>query len=73
MWNILLNLSDTISQLVSITSSRENRNITRVALMDYAGTSQAFSPEMGSSAKQQLSARTFQPYLQRHGQSSWRR
>lgn len=35
-----------------ITTSRENRNLTRMALMDHTATSRALSPEIGSFAKQ---------------------
>ncbi|GFW99743.1 hypothetical protein TNCV_3419731 [Trichonephila clavipes] len=46
------------SQRPSITSSRENRYVTLMALMNHAATSQALSQELRSLARQQVSART---------------
>ncbi|GFW92349.1 HTH_Tnp_Tc3_2 domain-containing protein [Trichonephila clavipes] len=46
------------SQRPPITSSREGRHVTRIALMDRTATSRALSQELGSFAKQQISAQT---------------
>ncbi|GFV23457.1 HTH_Tnp_Tc3_2 domain-containing protein [Trichonephila clavipes] len=44
------------SQLPLITSSRKYRHVTRMALMNRAAASQALSQELGSFARQQVSA-----------------
>ncbi|GFT81501.1 HTH_Tnp_Tc3_2 domain-containing protein [Trichonephila clavipes] len=44
------------SQWTPITSSREDRHINRMVLMDRAATSRALSQELGSFARQQVSA-----------------
>ncbi|GFT17552.1 hypothetical protein TNCV_4807891 [Trichonephila clavipes] len=48
----------TESQQPLITSSREDRHIIRMDLMIRAATSRALSQELGSFARQQVSART---------------
>ncbi|GFY24173.1 uncharacterized protein TNCV_1012261 [Trichonephila clavipes] len=45
------------SQRLSITSSREDRHVIRMALIDRAATSRALSQDLGSFSRQQLSAR----------------
>ncbi|GFU16392.1 HTH_Tnp_Tc3_2 domain-containing protein [Trichonephila clavipes] len=51
------------SQRPPITSSREDRHATRMALMECAATSRSLSQKLGSFARQQVSARTFQRRL----------
>ncbi|GFY17800.1 HTH_Tnp_Tc3_2 domain-containing protein [Trichonephila clavipes] len=53
------------SQLTPIISSRKDRHVTRMTLMDRAATSQAPSQELGLFAKQ-VSARTIRRPLQQH-------
>ncbi|XP_054710298.1 uncharacterized protein LOC129219995 [Uloborus diversus] len=60
------------SQRPPITSSREDRHIIRMALMDRATTSRAVSQETGSFGRQQVSARTVRRRLQQHGLSARR-
>ncbi|GFU50322.1 HTH_Tnp_Tc3_2 domain-containing protein [Trichonephila clavipes] len=60
------------SQRPSFTSSREDRHVTRIALMDRAAPSRAPSQELGSFARQQVSARTVRRRLQQHGFSARR-
>lgn len=60
------------SQRPAITNSREDRHFTRMALMDRTATSGALSQEMGSFARQQVSARTVRRRLQQHGLSARR-
>ncbi|GFX03660.1 HTH_Tnp_Tc3_2 domain-containing protein [Trichonephila clavipes] len=57
---------------VPVTSSREDRHVTCLALMDRAATSQAMSQELESFVKQQVSARTVPRGLQLHGPSARR-
>ncbi|GFS60927.1 HTH_Tnp_Tc3_2 domain-containing protein [Trichonephila clavipes] len=64
------------SQRPPITSSREDRHVTRMDLMDRAATSRALSEELGSFSRQQMSARAFQRLLQQHAlltRRPWRR
>ncbi|GFV09849.1 HTH_Tnp_Tc3_2 domain-containing protein [Trichonephila clavipes] len=60
------------SQRLPITSSREDRHITRIALMDRAATPRVLSQELGSFVRQQVSARTVRRRLQQQGLSSQR-
>ncbi|GFV35977.1 HTH_Tnp_Tc3_2 domain-containing protein [Trichonephila clavipes] len=53
------------SQRPPITSSREDRHVTRMTLMDRAATSRSLSQELGSFARQQVTARTVRRRLQR--------
>ncbi|GFV55665.1 hypothetical protein TNCV_278861 [Trichonephila clavipes] len=46
------------SQWSPITSSREDRHVTRMTLMDRAATSRDLSQQLGSFERQQVSART---------------
>ncbi|GFV07165.1 HTH_Tnp_Tc3_2 domain-containing protein [Trichonephila clavipes] len=46
------------SQRLPITSSREDRHVTHIALIDRAAISRALRQELGSFARQQVSART---------------
>ncbi|GFV34842.1 HTH_Tnp_Tc3_2 domain-containing protein [Trichonephila clavipes] len=46
------------SQRSPITNSREDRHVTHIALMDRAAKSRALSQELGSFARQQVSAQT---------------
>ncbi|GFX84992.1 HTH_Tnp_Tc3_2 domain-containing protein [Trichonephila clavipes] len=46
----------TVSQRTTITSSREDRHVTRMVLMDCAATSRTLSQELVSFARQQVSA-----------------
>ncbi|GFW56416.1 uncharacterized protein TNCV_2089231 [Trichonephila clavipes] len=46
------------SQRSPITSSREDRHVTRMALMGHAASSRALNQELGSFARQQVLART---------------
>ncbi|GFV35088.1 HTH_Tnp_Tc3_2 domain-containing protein [Trichonephila clavipes] len=61
-----------ISQRPPITSSREERHVTSMALMDRAASSRAPSQELGSFARQQVSARTVPRRLLQHGLSTRR-
>ncbi|GFW18045.1 HTH_Tnp_Tc3_2 domain-containing protein [Trichonephila clavipes] len=49
---------------------REDRHVTRMVLRDRAATSRAPSQELGSFARQQVSARTVVLRLQQHGISA---
>ncbi|GFV28817.1 uncharacterized protein TNCV_3987661 [Trichonephila clavipes] len=49
-----------VSQQPPITSSREDRYVTHMVLMDRAATSRALSQELRSFARQQVAARTYQ-------------
>ncbi|GFU47636.1 HTH_Tnp_Tc3_2 domain-containing protein [Trichonephila clavipes] len=60
------------SQRPPITNSREDRHVTRKDLLDCAATSQALSQELGSFARQQVSARTVRRRLLQHGLSARR-
>ncbi|GFW65608.1 uncharacterized protein TNCV_3550311 [Trichonephila clavipes] len=53
------------SQRPPITSSREDRHLTRMALMDRAATSRALSQELVSFARQQMFARTVRQHESR--------
>ncbi|GFX52079.1 HTH_Tnp_Tc3_2 domain-containing protein [Trichonephila clavipes] len=55
-----------------ITSSREDRHVNRMTLMDRAATLRALSQELGSFAKQEVSARTVLQRLLQHGLSARR-
>ncbi|GFV69736.1 HTH_Tnp_Tc3_2 domain-containing protein [Trichonephila clavipes] len=46
------------SQRPLITSSQEDRHVIRMVLIDHAATSRSLSQELGSFARQQMSART---------------
>ncbi|GFV58129.1 HTH_Tnp_Tc3_2 domain-containing protein [Trichonephila clavipes] len=46
------------SQRLPIISSREDRHVTHMALLDHAATSRTLSQELGSLARQIVSART---------------
>ncbi|GFS66800.1 transposable element Tcb1 transposase [Trichonephila clavipes] len=58
------------SQRPPITSSREDRHVTLMALMDRAAPSRALSQELGSFAGQQVSARTVRRRMQQYGLSA---
>ncbi|GFU66384.1 HTH_Tnp_Tc3_2 domain-containing protein [Trichonephila clavipes] len=58
------------SQPPSITSHQEDRYVTCMALMGRAAMSRALSQELGSFARQQVSARTVRRHLQQHGHSA---
>ncbi|GFX43666.1 HTH_Tnp_Tc3_2 domain-containing protein [Trichonephila clavipes] len=63
-----------VSQRPPITSSQEDRHVTRMGVMDRATTSRAMSQELGSFARLQLSARKVRRRLLQHGLSvgrSW--
>ncbi|MBJ4999813.1 IS630 family transposase [Salmonella enterica subsp. enterica serovar Hadar] len=60
------------SQRPPITNSREDRHVIRMALRDRTATSRTLSHEMGSFARQQVSARTVRRRLQQHGVSARR-
>ncbi|GFX71908.1 uncharacterized protein TNCV_1443311 [Trichonephila clavipes] len=51
IWNRWIQVDNTESRRLSITSSREDRHVTRLALMDRAAPSQALSQELGSFAR----------------------
>ncbi|GFY08189.1 HTH_Tnp_Tc3_2 domain-containing protein [Trichonephila clavipes] len=55
------------SQRPCITSSRKDRHVTRMVLIDRAATSRALSEEFGTLARQQVSTRTVRRRLQQHG------
>ncbi|GFY23879.1 HTH_Tnp_Tc3_2 domain-containing protein [Trichonephila clavipes] len=55
------------SQRPPITSSRKDKHVTLMALMDRAAMSSAPSQELGSFARKQVSAQTVQRRLQQHG------
>ncbi|GFW43738.1 HTH_Tnp_Tc3_2 domain-containing protein [Trichonephila clavipes] len=57
------------SQRLLITSSREDRHVTRMAVMDRAAASRAQSQELESFARQQVSTRTIGRHLLQHGLS----
>ncbi|GFX54805.1 hypothetical protein TNCV_2556911 [Trichonephila clavipes] len=59
------------SQRPPITSSGEDRHVTRIALRGRAATLRTLSQELRSFVKQ-VSARRVQRYLQQHGLSAWR-
>ncbi|GFV89246.1 HTH_Tnp_Tc3_2 domain-containing protein [Trichonephila clavipes] len=61
-----------VSQLPPITSSRGERHVTHMTLIDYAATSRALREELGSFARQQVSAPTVRQPLQQHGLSARR-
>ncbi|GFU28631.1 HTH_Tnp_Tc3_2 domain-containing protein [Trichonephila clavipes] len=58
------------SQQSRLTSSREDRHVTRMALMDRADSLQALSQELVFFARKQASARTARRRLQQHGLSA---
>ncbi|GFT03792.1 HTH_Tnp_Tc3_2 domain-containing protein [Trichonephila clavipes] len=60
------------SQRPPITSSREDRHVTRMVLMDRAATSRALSQELVSFARQQVSTRTVRRLLLQYGLSARR-
>ncbi|GFU76440.1 HTH_Tnp_Tc3_2 domain-containing protein [Trichonephila clavipes] len=60
------------SQRLPITNSREGKHVTRRALMNRAAISRTLSQELGSFARQQVSARTVRRSLQQHGLSARR-
>ncbi|GFX19747.1 HTH_Tnp_Tc3_2 domain-containing protein [Trichonephila clavipes] len=60
------------SQRPPITSSREDRHATLMALMDHEAMSRALSQESGTFARQQVSARTVRRRFQQHGLSARR-
>ncbi|GFW39893.1 HTH_Tnp_Tc3_2 domain-containing protein [Trichonephila clavipes] len=60
------------SQQLPITSSREDRHVTHIALMDRSAASRALSQELGSFARQQVSTGTVRQRLQQHGLSARR-
>ncbi|GFV95257.1 HTH_Tnp_Tc3_2 domain-containing protein [Trichonephila clavipes] len=51
---------------MTITSSREDRRVTRMALTDHAATSRVLRQELGSFARQQVSARTVRRRFLQH-------
>ncbi|GFY07532.1 HTH_Tnp_Tc3_2 domain-containing protein [Trichonephila clavipes] len=67
IWNAVLDLN-----FPPITSSREDMHVTRMALMDRAATSRSLSQELGSFARQQVSARTIRRRMLQHGLSARR-
>ncbi|GFT89403.1 uncharacterized protein TNCV_4386891 [Trichonephila clavipes] len=64
-WTVIRN-----AVLEPITSSREDKHVTHMALMDRATTSRALSQEPGSFARQQVSARKVRRRLLQHGLSA---
>ncbi|GFS75018.1 HTH_Tnp_Tc3_2 domain-containing protein [Trichonephila clavipes] len=60
------------SQRPPITSSRKDRHVTRMTLMHREATSRALSQELGSFARQQVSARTVRRRSQQHELSALR-
>ncbi|GFX51243.1 HTH_Tnp_Tc3_2 domain-containing protein [Trichonephila clavipes] len=61
------------SQRPTITNSQEDRLVTpHITLMDRAAIERALRQELGSFARQQVSARTFRQSLQKHGLSARR-
>ncbi|GFT10380.1 HTH_Tnp_Tc3_2 domain-containing protein [Trichonephila clavipes] len=58
--------------MVCYVSQTRRQACYRMVLMDRAATSRAFSQELGSFARQQVSARTVRRRLQKHGLSAWR-
>ncbi|GFY09064.1 HTH_Tnp_Tc3_2 domain-containing protein [Trichonephila clavipes] len=60
------------SQRPPITSSREDRHVIFMALMNREATSRALSSELGSFAREQVSARSVRWRLLQHGLSAWR-
>ncbi|GFW23983.1 HTH_Tnp_Tc3_2 domain-containing protein [Trichonephila clavipes] len=58
------------SQRHPITSSRKDRHVIHMALVDSAAPSQSLSHELRSFAKQQVSTRTVRRRLQKHGLST---
>ncbi|GFW43516.1 HTH_Tnp_Tc3_2 domain-containing protein [Trichonephila clavipes] len=60
------------SQWPPVTNSRKDRHVARRALMGHTATSRAMSQELGSFARQQVSARTARRRLKQQGLSAWR-
>ncbi|GFX78865.1 HTH_Tnp_Tc3_2 domain-containing protein [Trichonephila clavipes] len=60
------------SQRSPIISSREDRYVTRINLMDQKAMPRSLIQELGSFARQQVSARTVRRRLQQHGSSAQR-
>ncbi|GFS71256.1 HTH_Tnp_Tc3_2 domain-containing protein [Trichonephila clavipes] len=60
------------SQRPPITSSRQDRHVTCMALMDHAALSRALSQELGSFARQKVSVRTARRCLQQYQYSARR-
>ncbi|GFY36577.1 hypothetical protein TNCV_27821 [Trichonephila clavipes] len=58
------------SRQLFFTSSEKNKHVTLMALKDPADTSRAPSQELGSIARQQMSARTVRRRLQQNGLSA---
>ncbi|GFX90436.1 hypothetical protein TNCV_2073141 [Trichonephila clavipes] len=50
------------SQRPSVSSSPEDRNVTRMTLMDYVATSRALNQELEYFARRQMSARLLRQY-----------
>ncbi|GFV79965.1 hypothetical protein TNCV_1217331 [Trichonephila clavipes] len=62
---VIRNAVRDLSGLLAL-AAPEDKHVTRMALMDSAATSQALSQELGSFARQQVSARTVQRCLLQH-------
>ncbi|UYV78946.1 hypothetical protein LAZ67_17000430 [Cordylochernes scorpioides] len=60
-----------LSGPLSLKKSRNDRNITRMALMDRISTSRARNQEMGSFSSQKVPVRTVRRRFQQHGLSAW--
>ncbi|GFT92666.1 hypothetical protein TNCV_667571, partial [Trichonephila clavipes] len=60
------------SQRPPISSSREDKHVTRMALMSSEDPSRALNQELGAFSRQQVSARTIRRRLQKHGHSARR-
>ncbi|GFW13931.1 HTH_Tnp_Tc3_2 domain-containing protein [Trichonephila clavipes] len=58
------------SQQFPITSSQEDRNVTRISLRDREATSRALSQELGPFTRQQVSTRTVRRRLLHHRYSA---